>query len=89
MGMFILLITFLGKPVTTLGELVPHERFSQTSGIIPLVKILLIYIRLSRERERLTALAVFPSKLSLAFYGCSFLLWNFQYMGKIIQKFLL
>ena len=29
-----LLITFLGQPVPTLGELVPHDRFPQTNAII-------------------------------------------------------
>ena len=32
--MLIILITFLRQPVIKLEELVPHERFSQTSGII-------------------------------------------------------
>ena len=45
--MFILLIGFLRQPVTILEELVPQERFSQTSGIIPLIKFLLTYIRFS------------------------------------------
>ena len=39
---------FLRQPVTLLGDLAPHKRFSQTSGIIPLIKSLLTYIRLSR-----------------------------------------
>ena len=37
------------------------------------------------ERERLTAHAVFPSKVSPAVYGCSFLSWNFPYMGKVCK----
>ena len=35
-------IKFLRQHVTILGELAPHKRFSQTSGIIPLIKILLL-----------------------------------------------
>ena len=37
----------------------------------------------------MTAHAVFLFKVSLAFYGCSFLLWNFQYQAKITKKILL
>ena len=29
---------------------------------------------------------VFPFKVSPAFYGCSFLLWNFPYIGKICKN---
>ena len=77
--MFIFLISFLKQPVTILGELVPQEKFSQTSGIIPLVNFLLIYIYgLQDEREWLTAFAVFRFMVSLAFYGCFFRLWNFR-----------
>ena len=34
--------------------------------------------------KELTALAVFTFMVSLAFYGCSFFLWNFPYKRKII-----
>ena len=75
--MLILLITFLKHTVTILGELVPHERFPQTGGIIPLVKKLFTYSRFQDERERLTALAVLPLVVSLAFFGCSSFLRKF------------
>ena len=49
--MFNLLIGFFRQPVTILGELAPHEKFSQTSGIIPLNGILLIFVRFQDGRE--------------------------------------
>ena len=76
LGVFILLIGALRKPVTILGELVPHETFSQTSRIIPSINFFKYRYRFQDEREILTAFAVFRFMISLAFYGCSFFLWN-------------
>ena len=49
--MLILLINFLRQPVRILGELLPHESFSQTSRMIPLIKFLFIYRRFSRWKS--------------------------------------
>ena len=49
--MLILLSTFLGQPLTILGELVPSESFSQASGIIPLVKVSLFITGFQDGRE--------------------------------------
>ena len=62
-GMLILLITFLRQPVTIIGELVPHQRLSQTSGVIPLIKNLLFYSRFSGCKRML------DSSYGLSFYG--------------------
>ena len=49
--MLIVLISFLRQPVTILGELVPHERFSQTSDLNFPLKISLFTVGFQDERE--------------------------------------
>ena len=49
--MLTFLISILRHPVTILGELVPHERFSETSGIIASNKIFLFIAGFHDERE--------------------------------------
>ena len=73
---FILLNSSLRQPVTILGELAPHERFSQTSGVNNYLKIYLQTVGFQDERKIMTALVVYPFMVSPAFYGWSFLIWN-------------
>ena len=40
-------------------------------------------------KEWLTAHALFPFKVCLAFYDCSFLLWNFSWKGKYFENYFL
>ena len=77
---------FLKQPVTFSGELVPHERFSQTSSLNLQLKNYLYTVVFQDKRQLLTTHAVFPLKVCLAFYGCSFLSSKFLWMGKIILK---
>ena len=67
--MFILLISFLRQLVTILGKLVPHGRFPQTSGIIPLIKTSLIYIQLSTWKRKIDRF------WGISFWSKSCLLW--------------
>ena len=73
---------FLRQPVTILRELNPHERFSQTSRIIPLIKALVMNIRLSRWKKKdwqimwyFLLWLVLPFVVALSFCG-NFLRWE-------------
>ena len=67
--MLIFLIFFLRQPVTILGELVPHEMFSQTSGLNILLKICLYTVGFPRRKTMI------DSSWGVYFWGKSCLLW--------------
>ena len=61
---------FFRQPFTNLGELVPHKRFSQTSGVNNYLKICLYTVGFQDERK-------IDSICGVSCYGKSCFLWFF------------